>query len=127
MTSEPDEILRISVVIHKELDPDVFVLLKQFSSARPRSEFARRLMREGAIKEMKSRPKKSSLNNSSPPKSAPAPAGSPEPKGHKPRSVIVTQATPPADAPAPRPVNTSTDNDAFIEDFVGGILAVPKR
>lgn len=45
--------MRISVLIHEDLDPEVYTLLLSIEKPRTRSEFARRLMKEGARKEYK--------------------------------------------------------------------------
>jgi hypothetical protein len=120
-----DATLRISVVINRELDPDVYQLLTSINSSKSRSEFARILMRGGASREIKARRTIStksksgeSAGNATPSK----PAQTPEAIRAQERQNRETGQPSPTRPPATHP-----QDDDFVNAFVTGIQGVPKR
>lgn len=136
-----DTTLRISVVVNKELDPDVYELLTSITSSKSRSEFARILMRSGAAKEIKSRrmatakvsdkpqakhPNPNASNATETKKISKQEAGKGEAPGAD-KETLVTAETPRRPLEGQVAAGAAAADDDFVDGFVTGIQGVPKR
>jgi hypothetical protein len=122
--SMTDDSLRISVVIHRSLDPEVFELLSSIGMPKVRSEYARRLLRDGALREFKSK------KQGRAPNSAPISSGRQASNSNSNRKTAPVKGQGASDTPVPVPVSMpplAVFSDAFVDDFVSGITAVPSR
>ena len=105
--------IRISVVIHESLDPEVYTLLSAISIPRVRSEYARRLLRDGALREFKS--KKQGTPNKDANAKVGRTSGVNEDRRPKKREPVTTTERQPPLA------------QTFSDEFLKGISGVPAR